>query len=113
MKNGLERLSVFVRSVAEKSKFRKGIVTALVAFLALQAYFVRELLAAELLFGFVFAVLLLISAGIYLTGVIGERGLVFAEVGVRVVAESARRSYALLEEISRKPFRHPRSESAQ
>jgi hypothetical protein len=32
---------------------------------------------------------------------------------VRVISTSARRGYASLEEISRKPFRHPRSESAQ
>jgi hypothetical protein len=34
-------------------------------------------------------------------------------VGIRVIGDSARRSFSALEEISRKQFRHPRSESAQ
>jgi hypothetical protein len=34
-------------------------------------------------------------------------------VGIRVIGDSARRGFSSLEEISRKPFRHPRSESAQ
>jgi hypothetical protein len=50
---------------------------------------------------------------VYAVGAIGERGLDVAEVGVRAVSVSARRTYAGLEEISRKSFRHPRSESAQ
>jgi hypothetical protein len=79
----------------------------------LQMYFVRELLAAELLFGLGFAVLLSLGGIFYLVGAIGERGLDLTEAGVRVIADSARRGYASLEEISRKSFRHPRSESAQ
>jgi hypothetical protein len=35
------------------------------------------------------------------------------EAGVRAVAPVARRGYARIEEISKKPFRHPRSESAR
>ena len=34
-------------------------------------------------------------------------------LGIRVLARSARRGYNMMEELSRKPFRHPRSESAQ
>ena len=79
----------------------------------LQLYFVRELLAAELLFGLGFGVLLALGAIFYVVGAIGERGLDWAEAGVRVIGNTARRSYSSLEEISRKPFRHPRSESAQ
>jgi hypothetical protein len=44
---------------------------------------------------------------------VGMRGLDLAESGVRAVAGSARRGYETIEELSRKPFRHPRSESAQ
>jgi hypothetical protein len=36
-----------------------------------------------------------------------------AEAGIRLFARSARRGYNMMEELSRKPFRHPRSESAQ
>jgi hypothetical protein len=66
-----------------------------------------------LLFGMGFAVLFCLGLMIYAIGALGERGLDVAEVGVRVISNSARRSYASLEEISRKPFRAPRSESAQ
>jgi hypothetical protein len=35
------------------------------------------------------------------------------EAGVRAAAPVARRGYIKFEEISKRPFRHPRSESAQ
>lgn len=79
----------------------------------LQLYFVRELLVAELLFGMAFIALFLLGGLFYVIGAVTERSFDWTEVGVRVLAHSARRGYAALEEISRKPFRHPRSESAQ
>jgi hypothetical protein len=74
---------------------------------------VRELLAAELLFGVAFGALLIIGGTAYLLGAIGERGLDVTEAGIRVLARSARRGYSMVDELSRKQFRHPRSESAQ
>jgi hypothetical protein len=35
------------------------------------------------------------------------------ETGIRAGAPVARRAYSKVEELSKKPFRHPRSESAQ
>jgi hypothetical protein len=99
--------------LVESVKVRKGMLSILAVAFVFQMYFVRELLAAELLFGLGFAVLLAFAALFYVIGAIGERGLDWTEAGVRIVADSARRGYASLEEISRKPFRHPRSESAQ
>jgi hypothetical protein len=113
MKIMLERLKASVAGVTAKAKVRKGMVTAFGVFFFVQIYFVRELLAAELLFALGFGVLLVIGGTAYLLGAIGERGLDLAEVGIRVLARSARRSYSMMEELSRKPFRHPRSESAQ
>ena len=81
--------------------------------LVLQLYFVRELLAAELLFGIGFAILFSIGAVVYLVGRAGERGFGWAESRARTLAGPTRRGLSVLEEISRKPFRHPRSESAQ
>jgi len=66
-----------------------------------------------LLFVVGFAALLLLGAAVYFVGALGVRGLDLGESGVRVIAGSARRGYDTLEEISRKPFRHPHSESAQ
>lgn len=99
--------------LGEKLRIRKGMVAIVVIALAFQMYFVRELVAAELLFGLGFAVLLAFAGLFYVIGTISERSLDWTEAGVRFIADSARRGYASLEEVSRKPFRHPRSESAQ
>lgn len=109
MKNTLTKLGVF----AKRAKLQKGTLYIIGSFFVLQLYFVRELVAAELLFVLGFAALLLLGAVVYFIGAMGMRGLDAAESGVRVIADSARRSYDAIEEISRKPFRHPRSESAQ
>lgn len=99
--------------LGETVKLRKGVVAVVAVVFVAQMYFVRELLAAELLFGLGFAVLLAFAGLFYVIGAISERGLDWTEAGVKVIADSARRGYASLEEISRKPLRHPRSESAQ
>jgi hypothetical protein len=113
MKTQLERAKGFVLGIGQKAKVRKGMLSVVAVFFILQLYFVRELLAAELLFGLGFAVLLMLGGLFYLVGSIGEKGLDWAEAGVQLVSSFARRGYAGLEEIGRKPFRHPRSESAQ
>jgi len=107
------RIAAVLGSVKERAKIGKGMLSILGIVVVLQAYFVRELLAAELLFGIGFAVLLVLGGLAYLLGALGERGVELAEAGVRAASVSARRGYSALEEISRKPFRHPRSESAQ
>jgi len=113
MNTFLGRVKAYAGAVAEKAKVRKGMLSLVAVIAIFQLYFVRELAAAELLFGLVFAFLLVLGGIAYLIGTIGERGLDLTESGIRVLAESARRGYNGLEEISRKPFRHPRSESAQ
>jgi hypothetical protein len=113
MKRHIESLESVLKGIWEKAKVRKGMLSILAVFFILQIYFVRELLAAEVLFGMGFAVLFCLGLVIYAIGALGEKGLDVAEVGVQVISNSARRSYASLEEISRKPFRAPRSESAQ
>lgn len=109
----LEQSRSLALLIVEKAKVRKGLWLGVAIFFVFQLYFVRELLAAELLFGLGFAVLFSLVALAYMVGSLGERGLDYAEVGVRVIGESARRGFSALEEISRKQFRHPRSESAQ
>lgn len=109
----LEQSKSLALAIVEKAKVRKGLLLGVATLLVFQLYFVRELLAAELLFGLGFAVLLAVAALAYLVGSLGERGLDFAEVGVRVIGDSARRGFSAIEEISRKQFRQTRSESAQ
>jgi hypothetical protein len=101
----------FVGSVEPKTK--KRIVWTLVVLFVLQLYFVRELVAAELLFGLLFAAIFLFAAICYLLGTISVDGLDWVEAGVRMVTIVARRYYSVVEEFSKKPFRHPHSESAQ
>jgi hypothetical protein len=113
MKTILDKLKPFVAGVAAKAKVRKGTLAAFGIFFFLQIYFVRELLAAEVLFALAFGVVLVIGGTAYLLGALGERGLDLTEAGIRVLARSARHGYGLVDELSRKPFRHPRSESAQ
>jgi len=113
MKTVPERVKQLMSKLAANPRVRYGTISTVAVLFFFQLYFVRELLAAELLFALVFAVIFVLGGLFYLVGAISERGFDWTEVGVRVVASSARRGYAALEEISRKPFRHPRSESAQ
>jgi hypothetical protein len=113
MKRHIEAAQSAIVGLGEKAKVRKGLLSVLAIFFILQIYFVRELLAAELLFGMGFAVLFVLGLTIYTVGAIGERGLDVAEVGVRLISNSARRGYASLEELSRKSLRNPDSESAR
>ena len=113
MKKVFGDLKSFAVTAVEKAKLRKGLMAGVAVFFVFQLYFVRELIAAELLFGMGFAILLVLGGLAYLVGTLGERGLDFAEVGVRVIGDSVRRGFSSLEEISKKAFRQPRSESAQ
>jgi hypothetical protein len=113
MKTVLARLEMFAKDLIRKAKLRKGLVSIAAAFFILQLYFVRALIAAELIFAMLFLVILAVVAVSYVLGTIGERGLEWTEVGVRAVAGSAKRGYVALEEVSKRPFRHPRSESAR
>jgi hypothetical protein len=113
MKPASGQLETLWVAVERKIKLGKWTILVLTVFFVFQAYFVRELLAAELLFGLGFAVLLALGGIAYLLGVVGERGLDLAEVGIRFASGPMRRGYTMLEEISRKPFRRLRSQSAQ
>jgi hypothetical protein len=79
---------------------------ALVAFVALQIYFVQEMLAALILFTGVFVVFAIIALVLYLVDRAGQWGLGWA-------GHQARRGLTLAEDISKKQLRRPRSETAQ
>ena len=113
MKTVLARLETFSKDMIRKAKVRKGFLSIVAIFFILQLYFVRELIAAELIFGLLFLGILALVGVSYVLGTIGERGLEWTEVGVRAIAGSARRGYIALEDLSKRPFRHPRSESAR
>lgn len=80
---------------------------------ALQLYFVRELLAAFAMFAMGFAAIVFVIASVYML----QRGW---EVAVERVVESghpvvtmARRSVSAVEDLARRPLRRPDSEPAR
>ncbi len=85
----------------------------LVAFVALQVYFVQEMLAALMLFTGVFVIFAIIALALYLVDRAGQWSLGWAEQRARPAVQLARRGWAAAEDISKKPFRRPRSETAQ
>lgn len=107
-----DRLKAESLALLRQGRVRKWVVSTMAVLLILQLYFVREMLAAEVLFGIGFAVLLVACGVFYLVGTIGEWALELAEAGIRVAARSTRWSIATVEEISRKQFHRPHSESA-
>jgi hypothetical protein len=113
MSTGFERFETFAKAAIGHAKIRKRLLLGLLVLLVLQLYFVRELIAAELLFGLGFVVLLTLGGIFYFVGAVGERSFDLIETGIRAGAPVARRAYTKVEELSKKPFRHPRSESAQ
>ncbi len=67
-----------------------------------EAYEFRALLAAELLFGMAFLVVMLFGAILYFAGDVAERGLALTEAGLHTLAPRMRRTYREMEEIARR-----------
>jgi hypothetical protein len=94
-------------------KIRRPFLRGLAIFLVLQIYFVRELLAAELLFIIGFVVVMAVVGICYALGTIGLKSIDLTETGIRVAAHSARRSYEALEVAARSSIRHLPSETSK
>jgi hypothetical protein len=97
---------VKVSQVITERKARKWLWFALGAFVALQIYFVQELLVAFLLFTGLFILCALIALVLYLV----DRA---SRWGLGVAGHQAKRALVAAEEISKKQLRRPRSEPAQ
>jgi hypothetical protein len=96
-----------------KDKSRKWMWWFLAVVVAMQLYFVRELLAAFALFAMGFAAIAFVIASLYML----QKGW---EVAVARVADSrhpvvnlARRGYEAIEVVAGRPLRRPGSEPAQ
>jgi hypothetical protein len=111
MSTAWAKLSEFISSIQPQT--RKRIMGTIVIVLVLQLYFVRELIAAELIFGTLFAALFVLVTICYLIGTLWENGMTWGDLAVRSFVTLTRRSYATLEELSKRPTRHLRSESVQ
>ena len=92
--------------VWKEKKARKWFLIGLAGFVALQVYFVQEMLAALMLFTGAFILIALAALALYLIDRAGQWGLGWA-------GHHARRGLVAAEEISKKQLRRPRSEIAQ
>jgi hypothetical protein len=94
-------------------KARKWLWIGLAAFLALQVYLVRELVAAMVLFSLMFVVVAVAALVIYLLERAGKRTMDWAEPQTLRAAHAARKALARAEEISKKQLHRQRSETAR
>ena len=106
-------IQVKVSKVFIEKKVRKWMWVGLAAFVALQVYFVQEMLAALVLFTGVFVLFAIGALVIYLVDRAGQWSLGWAGERARPAMRLARRGWTLAEALSKKPFRRPRSETAQ
>jgi hypothetical protein len=97
---------VKVSKVFSERKARKWLWIALGALVALQLYFVQEMVAALMLFTGIFIVCAIIALVLYLVDRASRWGLSLA-------GNQAKRAIVAAEEISKKQLRRPRSEPAQ
>jgi hypothetical protein len=97
---------VKVSKVFSERRARKWLWIALGAFVALQIYFVQEMLAALMLFTGLFIVCAIVALVLYLV----ERA---SQWGIGMAGHQAKRAFVAAEEISKKQLRRPRSEPAQ
>lgn len=95
-----------VSKVFSERKARKWLWIALGALVALQLYFVQEMVAALMLFTGIFIVCAIIALVLYLVDRASRWGLGLA-------GNQAKRAIVAAEEISKKQLRRPRSEPAQ
>ena len=97
---------VKVSKAFSEKRARKWLWIGLGAMVALQIYFVQEMLAVLILFTGIFIVGAIVALVLYLTDRAGQWGLGWA-------GNQAKRAVIAAEEISKKQLRRPRSEPAQ
>jgi hypothetical protein len=97
---------VKVSKVFSERKARKWLWIAIGAFVALQIYFVQELLVAFILFTGIFIICAIVALVLYLV----DRA---SRWGIGLAGHQAKRAFVAAEEISKKQLRRPRSEPAQ
>lgn len=95
-----------VSGVFSERKARKWMWIGLVAFVALQIYFVQEMLVVLMLFTGLFIVCAIVALAVYLI----DKG---SRWGIGLAGQQAKRAITAAEEISKKQLRRPRSEPAQ
>jgi hypothetical protein len=102
-----------VRRGAREDKARRWMWGFLIALGAMQIYYVQAMVAALFLFTLAFAAFAMIAFALYLVNRASEASLARVEPMARVAARAGRRTYGFIEDVSKKPFRRPHSETAQ
>ncbi len=88
-------------------KNRKWMWWFLAVGVALQLYFVQELLAAFALFTAAFAAIAILVASVYMAQKAWEVGIARVAISQNWAVNLARRSLSAMEELGRRPFRRP------
>ena len=96
-----------------KDNKRKWMWSFLAVVLALQLYFVRELLAAFALFALGFAGIALVVMSLYMAQKVWEAGVQRVADSQHPVVDMARRSVNAVEDLARRPLRRPGSAAAR
>jgi hypothetical protein len=102
-----------VRQFLNNRKARKWMWWGLAVFVALQIYFVREMLAALLLFTVAFLTLAVIALGIYLLDEVSLVSLDWAATHLKASWHIARHASARVEDVTRKQLDRIRSAPAR
>ena len=106
----------FLQKLREKfseKKTRRWMWAGVIAFVALQIYFVQEMVAALVLFTGLFVIVALLALVMYLVDQAAKWSMMWAEQHAGPAIQLLRRGWTLAEELSKKPLRRPRSETAQ
>jgi hypothetical protein len=101
------------RQVWNEKKARKWMWAALLIFVALQVYFVQEMLAALILFTVIFAIFAAIALALYLADRAGQWSLGWASEHTSPAWQWTRRAWHAVEAVSKKQIRRLRSEPAR
>ena len=96
-----------------KDSNRKWMWWFLGVVLALQLYFVRELVAAFALFALGFAAIAFVVMGLYMAQKVWEAGVQRVADSQHPVVEIARRGVNAVEDLARRPLRRPGSAAAR
>lgn len=96
-----------------KDSNRKWMWWFLGVVLALQLYFVRELLAAFALFAVGFAAVAFVIMSLYMLQKVWETGVQRVAVSQHPVVDMARRGVNAVEDMARRPFHRPGSAAAR
>ena len=96
-----------------KDRNRKWMWSFLAVVLALQLYFVRELLAAFALFALGFAGIALLVMSLYMAQKVWEAGVQRVADSQHPVVDIARRGVNAVEDLARRPLRRPGSAAAR